>query len=40
MVIPFIALIVVIVGIIYFLVKAGKESSEGRDFGEPGKGAI
>jgi len=40
MVVPFIALIVVIVGVIYFLVKAGKESSEGRDFGEPDKGTI
>jgi hypothetical protein len=40
MVIPFIAIIVVIVGVVYFLVKAGKERGDGRDFGEPGRGTI
>jgi len=40
MFIPFIALIVIIVGIVYFLVKAGKKSSKGSDLGEPGKGTI
>jgi hypothetical protein len=40
MVIPFIALIAIIVGVVYFLVKAGKKKSEGQDLGEPGKGTI
>ena len=40
MLIPFIALIVIIVGVVYFLVKAGKKSSEGKGLGEPGKGTI
>jgi hypothetical protein len=40
MVVPFIALIVVIVGVVYFLVKAGKKNSEGKDLGEPGRGTI
>jgi len=40
MVIPFIALIAVIIAVIYFLVKAGKETSDGKDLGEPGKGTI
>lgn len=40
MVVPFIALIVVIIGVVYFLIKAGKKKSEGKDLGEPGKGTI
>lgn len=40
MVVPFIALIIVIVGVVYFLVKAGTKKSEGKDLGEPGKGTI
>jgi hypothetical protein len=40
MLIPFIALIVIIVGVVYFLVKAGKKSSEGKELGESGKGTI
>jgi hypothetical protein len=37
MVIPFIALLVVIIGIIFFLGKAGKRKSEGKDLGETGR---
>jgi hypothetical protein len=40
MVIPFIALIAIIVLVIVFLSKAGKRKSEGKDMGEPGKGTI
>jgi hypothetical protein len=40
MVVPFIALIIVIIGVVYFLVKAGKKTSEGKSLGEPGKGTI
>ena len=40
MVVPFIALIIVIVAVVYFLVKAGKKTSEGKGLGEPGKGTI
>jgi len=40
MVVPFIALIIVIVAVVYFLVKAGKKKAEGKDLGEPGKGTI
>ena len=40
MVVPFIALIVVIIGVVYFLIKAGKKKSEGKDLGEPGKDTI
>jgi hypothetical protein len=40
MVVPFIALIVIIIAVVYFLVKAGKKNSHGRDLGEPGKGTI
>lgn len=40
MVIPFIAMILVIIVIVYFLVKAGKKKSEGKNLGEPGKGTI
>lgn len=40
MVVPFIALIAIIVLVIYFLAKAGKKKSEGKDLGEPGKGTI
>jgi hypothetical protein len=37
MVIPFIALIVIIIGVIVFLAKAGKKQSEGKDLGETGR---
>jgi glucose uptake protein GlcU len=37
MVIPFIALIVIIVGIIAFMSKAAKRKSEGKDLGETGR---
>ena len=40
MVVPFIALLIVIVGVVYFLIKAGKKTSEGDDLGEPGKETI
>lgn len=40
MVVPFIALLAVIILVVYFLVKAGKKTSEGKDLGEPGKGTI
>jgi hypothetical protein len=40
MVVPFIALIIVIIAVVYFLVKAGKRTSEGENLGEPGKGTI
>jgi hypothetical protein len=40
MVVPFIALIVVIVAVVYFLVKAGKKTNEGKSLGEPGKGTM
>jgi hypothetical protein len=40
MVIPFIALIAVIILVIVFLTKAGKRQSEGKDMGEPGKGTL
>ncbi len=36
MVVPFIALIVIIVGVILFFVFAGKKKSEGQDLGDPG----
>jgi hypothetical protein len=39
MVVPFIALVAVIVAIVYFLVKAGKKKSEGKDLGEHGRAA-
>jgi hypothetical protein len=39
MVVPFIALIVVIVLVIYFLVFSGKKKSEGKDLGETGRRA-
>jgi len=37
MVIPFLALIVVIVGVIWFFAGAAKRKSKGRDLGEPGR---
>jgi hypothetical protein len=37
MVVPFIALIVVIAVVIYFLVFAGKRKNKGRDLGETGR---
>ena len=40
MVVPFIALLAVIILVVYFLVKAGKKTSKGKDLGEPGKGMI
>jgi len=40
MVVPFVALIVVIAIVIYFLVKAGKKKSEGKSLAEPGKGTM
>jgi hypothetical protein len=40
MVIPFIALLAIIVLVIVFLTKAGKRRNEGKDMGEPGKGTI
>jgi hypothetical protein len=40
MVVPFIALIILIIAVVYFLVKASKKTSEGKDLGEPGKGTI
>ncbi len=40
MVVPFIALLAVIILIVYFLVKAGKKKNEGESIGEPGKGTI
>jgi hypothetical protein len=40
MVTPFMALIIVIIAVVFFLVKAGKKTSEGRNLGEPGKGPI
>lgn len=40
MVVPFIALVVLIIVVVYFLAKAGKKKSEGKDLGEPGKGTI
>ncbi len=40
MVVPFLALIAIIVLVIVFLTKAGKRKSEGKTMGEPGKGTI
>jgi hypothetical protein len=40
MVVPFIALIILIIAVVYFLIKAGKKTSEEKDLGEPGKGTI
>lgn len=40
MVVPFIALIAIIILVVYFLAKAGKKKFEGKDLGEPGKGTI
>ena len=40
MVVPFIALIAIVVLVIVFLTKAGKRKSEGKDMGEPGRGTI
>jgi hypothetical protein len=40
MVVPFIALIAIIVLVVYFLAKASKKKAEGKDLGEPGKGTI
>lgn len=37
MIVPFIALLAVIIIVIYFLVKAGKKESKGEDLGEPGR---
>ena len=37
MVIPFIALILVIIAVVFFLAKAGKKESKGENIGEPGK---
>ncbi|MFL5773198.1 MAG: hypothetical protein ACJ75F_08570 [Flavisolibacter sp.] len=37
MVVPFIALLVIIIGVIMFLVKAGKRKTEGKDLGETGR---
>jgi hypothetical protein len=36
MIIPFIALVVIIIGVILFFVLAGKKKSEGTDLGEHG----
>ena len=36
MIIPFIALVVIIIGLVVFLTKAGKRKSEGKDLGENG----
>jgi hypothetical protein len=36
MIIPFIALIAIIIGLVLFLAKAGKRQSEGKDLGERG----
>jgi hypothetical protein len=37
MVIPFIALIVIIIGVIVFISKAAKRKTEGKDLGETGR---
>jgi hypothetical protein len=37
MVVPFIALLAIIILVIYFLAKAGKKKAEGRDLGETGR---
>ena len=36
MVVPFIALLVIIAFVVFFLVKAGKKESKGEDLGEHG----
>ena len=37
MVVPFIALLLIIIAVIYFLVKAGKKEAKGENIGEPGQ---
>ena len=37
MVIPFIALVVIIIAVIVFMAKAGKRKDEGKDLGETGR---
>lgn len=37
MIVPFIALIVIVVLVVYFLVFSGKRKSEGKDMGETGR---
>ena len=37
MIIPFIALLAIIIGIVVFMAKAGKRKSEGKDLGDTGR---
>lgn len=39
MVVPFIALIVIIIGLVLFFVLAGKKKSQGENLGDQGRGA-
>ena len=37
MVVPFIALLIILVVVVYFIAKAGKKERKGEDLGEPGQ---
>jgi len=40
MIVPFIFLIIVVIGVILFFVLAGKKKAEGQDLGEHGRGNV